>query len=86
MPEPEGDWSPRVAEWTLAHALQYDQRAVLVAILRTLQAANGVKNPKPVPPLPAPRTLLDEVRDDVRAAARRARIDELKYSFGYRPR
>lgn len=81
MPEPEGEWAPRVSEWTLAHALQYDQRALLVAILRTLKAANGDKNPQKVPPLPVPRTLLDEAR----TAVRRARIEDLKYAFGYRP-
>jgi len=81
LPEPEGEWSPRISEWRLEHALQYDQRGLLVAILRTLQAQASGKAPKPIEPLPAPRTLLDEVRE----TARKARLEELKYAFGYRP-
>ena len=82
LPEPDGDdWSPRVSEWTLAHALQYDQRSILVAIKQLLETQVTRKRPKPVEPLPAPRTLLDEARQKVR----RARVEDLKYAFGYRP-
>jgi hypothetical protein len=81
LPEPDGDWSPRISEWRLEHALMYDQRALLVSIRQLLEAKVTGKRPKPVDPLPAPRTLLDEVRE----VARRAAIDEMKHAFGYRP-
>lgn len=85
MPEPEDEWAPRVSEWTLAHALQYDQRALLVAILRQLEATASGKTPKPIPPLPGPRTLVDDVRSKARERAMHARVEALKSEFGYRP-
>ena len=81
MPEPEEDWAPRVSEWTLPIALQYDQRSLLVAILQTLQMTATGKRAKPIQPLPTPRTAVEAAK----AAARMARMDDLKYAFGYRP-
>ena len=80
LPEPEDEWAPRVSEWTLPIALQYDQRALLVQIMQLLEAKVTGKRPKPVKALPGPRTLVEEARD----AVRRERIDDLKYAFGYR--
>lgn len=85
MPEPEGEWSPRIAEWRLEHALMYDLRGLLVSILGQLQATASGKQPRQIKPLPAPHTLYDEVKDAARAAAQAERIDSLKYAFGYRP-
>ncbi|HET8536087.1 MAG TPA: hypothetical protein VFL73_02805 [Solirubrobacteraceae bacterium] len=82
LPEPDDEWAPRISEWTLPVALQYDQRAILVAILRTLEVQVTGKRAKPVLPLPPPRTAVDKARE----AIRRERIEELKYAFGYRPR
>lgn len=81
MPEPEGEWSPRVSEWKLEHALTYELRGLLVSILRQMQMQASGKTPKPIKPLPSPRTLLDDVRETVR----REHVENMKYAFGYRP-
>ncbi|HEY1177852.1 MAG TPA: hypothetical protein VGF17_16980 [Phytomonospora sp.] len=86
QPEPEdGDWSPRISEWSFDHALMYDQRALLVAILQTLRQTAGEKRPKKIEPLPRPRTLVDELREQKRERDRRARVDDMKFAFGFRP-
>lgn len=80
QPESDEEWAPRVSEWDLNAALMYDHRHILGAILQTLQAANGNKNPKPLRPLAGPRTALQDAREAVRIK----RANEVKTAFGWR--
>lgn len=81
LPESDEAWAPRVSEWDLHAALMYDQRHILTALLAQLQTMATRKKAKVIPPLPGPKTALQDARE-----AKRIQVaNEVRYAFGWRP-